>query len=101
MLTKKEWETISDLQDQGLSSEEIYNVWMDRIATQMRLKGGPSYSDPDVTLAEKWAVYTIYPVPHKVIGTLSTSVNEALGYHEMLSFLLVTSVKSEVTTLSL
>jgi hypothetical protein len=34
----------------------------------------------------KWAVYSAHPVPHKVIGNLSNSVNETLGYHAMLTF---------------
>ncbi len=59
---------------------------MDCIATQTRIQGGPSFSDPDVTPAEKWAVYSSHPVFHKIIGNLSISVNDALGYHEILTF---------------
>jgi len=43
--------------------------------------------DPDVTPAEKWAVYTTHPVLHKVIGNLSSVVNDSLGYNDMLELI--------------
>jgi hypothetical protein len=60
---KANWETASDLQQQGLSHEEIYNVWCDRIANQARFNGDPSLSDLGVTPAEKWAIYSSYIIP--------------------------------------
>jgi len=79
---KHPWKMLDNLKNQGLSLEKVYNVWCDSLATQARLSDqcfAPVFN-PDVTLAEKWAVYSHHPIRHKVIGYLSMAIKESLGY---------------------
>ena len=83
----QQWENISDLKEQGLSHEEIYNVWCDRLANQAQSNGDPTMPDPSVSPAEKWALYTNHPTDHKIIGNLSSVVPESLAYPDTLTFI--------------
>lgn len=50
------------------------------MAGQEWANGSPSSFQPDVTPAEKWAVYAIHPQYHKLVGNLSACLTDALGY---------------------
>jgi len=69
----KLWDIITDLCQQKLSCDEIYNIWCDRMAGQKWVDGSTPSFQPDFTLAEKWAVYAIHPQYHKLVGNSSGS----------------------------
>jgi hypothetical protein len=62
---KQPWESITDLESQQLSCDEIYNVWCDKAANTAWLQGDPSSSDPEVSLTEHNGQYT--PCFHHII----------------------------------
>jgi hypothetical protein len=71
---KATWESIWDLQDQGLNRDEIYNVWCEKLAREFWAPAEIVDHDPDPTPVEKGAVYSLYPSPHKIIGSLTTGI---------------------------
>jgi len=79
---KVPWDSIEDLQYQQLSWDEIYNIWVDKMANVEWSTGCPSSTSPGVTPAKKWAVYAIYPEYHKIAGNLSTCLSDVLGYEQ-------------------
>ena len=83
---KKPWKSIEDLKNQGLSRDQIYNVWYDYIAGLTWSKN-TSTDDPEVTQLERWALYASYPTPHKIIGNLTRDIYSTVGYQDLLSYL--------------
>jgi hypothetical protein len=49
-----------DLKNMKLSTDEVNNVWCDKVTGTTHLLGS-SHSDPPVLPAEKWAIYSNYP----------------------------------------
>ncbi len=78
---KKEWKTLKDFQAQNLSSAETFNVWCDHMAQKERLRNCPTQMDPEVLPDEQWAIYSIHPQRHKLIGDLSKDILSSLGYN--------------------
>ena len=84
---KKDWKMIQDLEDQQLTRDRIYNVWCDRRAETQWKTGSPSFHDPEVTSAERWAIYATSPHYHKLIGKLDEGFYSAIRYSDMASFI--------------
>jgi len=49
---KAPWESIKDLQEQGLNRDKIYNVWYNKLAKQYWVSNASANLEPDPTLAE-------------------------------------------------
>jgi hypothetical protein len=79
----KEWNNTEDLKSLKLSQAAPLNIWCDRQAEQAR-KMNYSHPDADVLPAEKWAVYSCYPVKRKLTGKLDIGIHDTL-YHESLT----------------
>jgi hypothetical protein len=58
------------------------------MANQEWSTGSPSNSSPEVTPAEKWAVYAVHPEHHKLVGNLSTCLSDVLGYKHTAAYIL-------------
>jgi len=84
---KQPWETVADLESQRLSRDEIYNIWCDRAASTAWLKGNPSLPDPDLSMEEKWAVYSMYPSFYKINDNLDDSVYSSMGCSQLLEYI--------------
>jgi len=80
------WDTADDLRAMKLPTDATYNIWCDRIAGETC---SSTYSDPtpSVLPAEKWAVYTDYPVPHKVTSQFDKDIYTSLSFPSMSSYL--------------
>jgi len=50
---KAPWESIKDLQEQGLNRDKIYNVWYNKLAKQYWVSNASANLEPDPTLVEK------------------------------------------------
>jgi hypothetical protein len=85
---KEPWESIVDLRHQRFSRDEIYNIWVDRMANQEWLNRSLSDVSPEVTPAEKWAVYALHPEYHKLVGNLSTCLTNVLGCETTADYIL-------------
>jgi len=85
---KMPWESIEDLKNHQISRDEIYNIWVDKMANMEWSTGSPSSRSPEVTPAEKWAVYAVYPEYHKLVGNLSTCLSDVLGYQHTAAYIL-------------
>jgi hypothetical protein len=83
---KKPWKSLQDLTDQCLSRDEIYNIWCDYMVGNAWDKYTP-VDDPDVTPAERWALYSVYPTYHKITGNLNTEIYSSLGFVELSNFI--------------
>jgi hypothetical protein len=81
----KPWDTVAGLQSQSLHRDSIYNVWCDRVANETWLKGNPSL--PEVTILEKWVVYSKFPSFHKITGNLTEGVFSTIGYPTLLKYI--------------
>jgi hypothetical protein len=42
--------------------------------------------NPEVTPAERWAVYSLYPTYHKITGNLTTAIYYSLGYDDLCNY---------------
>lgn len=80
------WDTVHDLKQQKLSNDEIHNVWCDRAAGIAWEQGLTSHFDPDVTLDEQWALYSIHPCSHKLTGNLNNGVYDSLGFDALAAY---------------
>jgi hypothetical protein len=58
---KKLWNNITKLQGQGLSQDEIFNIWCIKMANEEWHHSSITLSDPAVTPAEKWAIFSRHP----------------------------------------
>jgi len=76
------WKSIEDLKSQKLSCDEIYNVWCDYMAGCAWEHSTP-IDDPDIMVAERWALYSIHPTYHKIIGQLTDAIYSALRFQEL------------------
>ncbi len=83
----KPWYTVADLQSQLSNRDNIYNVWCDRAANKAWLKGDQSLPNPEVSIEEKWAVYSNYPSFHKITGNLTEGDISTMGYTPLLKYL--------------
>jgi hypothetical protein len=81
-MDKKLWGKVSQLQDQGLSHDKIFNVWCDRMANKEWHKNSNALHDPMTTPAEKWAVLTRHPSYQKITGSLE-GIYSAIGYEDL------------------
>lgn len=84
---KEPWESICDLDDQGLSRDQIFNVWCDRMAEKTWRNGPPSFYNPEVSISEKWTVYAKYPHFHKLSGKLDTGFYSIIGYSNLAKYM--------------
>jgi len=50
---KAPWESIKDIQEQGLNRDKIYNVWYNKLAKQYWVSNASANLEPDPTLVEK------------------------------------------------
>jgi hypothetical protein len=82
----KPWEDTNKLFERNLSRDKIFNVWCDRAAKKAWDLSYPMF-DQDVTPGGKWAISTLHPVHHKIIGNLSESIYASLGYDQMLTYI--------------
>jgi hypothetical protein len=101
-----QWSTISDLQSQQLSRDQIYNIWCDKTASHSWNIGSPAIYDPDVTIEEQWAVYALFPCYHKLTGNLSGALTDTLAYNSSTQYLhskhkLMTAKVEHINTVAL
>jgi ribonuclease HI len=82
------WDTVSDLQSQGLTNDAIYNVWCDRAAAIAWEQVFPSNFDPVVTPAEKWALFTIHPSYHKIICDMNSGLYNMIAFHALSTYIM-------------
>jgi hypothetical protein len=82
----KKWECITDLKDLKLTSVAYLNIWHDWQADQARQKA-TSFPDADVLPAEKWAVFSCYPITRKIIGKLDQGIHESIYMEPLLEYL--------------
>jgi hypothetical protein len=75
---KAPWDDIEDLKNLNLPTDATYNIWCDRIAEQTRT-GVFSDAAPPVLPAEKWALYSVYLVTHKVTNNFNESIYSTLS----------------------
>jgi hypothetical protein len=55
------------------------------VANETWLKGNPSL--PEVTILEKWVVYSKFPSFHKITGNLTEGVFSTIGYPTLLKYI--------------
>jgi hypothetical protein len=81
-----EWDTIEELKDLDLDPAATLNIYCDRRASEAH-KFSVSISLADVLPAEKWALYSRAPEPHKITGKLTESILQALHTAEILEYI--------------
>jgi hypothetical protein len=86
-MDKRPWKSIDDLIHQKLALDEIYNVWCDRVARSTWEHGHPTFTDPEVSPQEKWAVYSDHPIKHKIIGNLRSELQSHLSFSTTSSYI--------------
>jgi len=84
---KKPWKTIDDLIHQKLVTEEIYNVWSDRLAQMEWEIGSPTFPDLKVSPQEKWSVYSDHTQSRKVVGNLGHELQSLLSFSPTSSYI--------------
>jgi hypothetical protein len=47
-----------------------------------------SVEDPEVTPAERWALYSLYPTHHKITGSLTPDIYSTLGYQDLHNYII-------------
>jgi hypothetical protein len=43
--------------------------------------------DPDILPEEKWAIFSIHPIPHKIIGKFNPSIQASLRYNNTATYI--------------
>jgi hypothetical protein len=84
---KSSWETVDDLILQHLSRDEIFNVWVDRIAEHAWQHKSPDIPDPPPNPIERWAIYSRYPFSHKVTNHFQSEIYTTLSYESTAKYL--------------
>jgi len=84
---KSQWKLISDLKDQKLGRDDIYNIWCDFLASEEWRNGTHSVEDPDVSPNKQWAVYSKYPYFHKITDDLTCGIYSTISYESLLEFI--------------
>ncbi len=84
---KKPWKDLSDLRNQDLSRDEIYNVWCNHMAQQEWDDGSASLLDPDTTPSERWSLFAIHPQHHKITSKLKTGFYATIGYENLAQYI--------------
>jgi hypothetical protein len=82
----QDWTTIKDLKPLNLSPAAYLNIWCDRHADEAR-KTHVAFPDGDVLPAEKWALFSCYPVSRKIIGKLDKEVHESMYTEPLLEYI--------------
>jgi len=84
---KSSWETVDDLILQRLSRDEIFNVWVDRMAEHAWQQNSTDIPDPPPNSIERWAIYSRYPFSHKVTNHFQSEIYTTLSYESTAKYL--------------
>jgi hypothetical protein len=84
---KLPWTSTTDLLLQKLGTEEIFNVWCDRITQQTWTTGATGLPDPEVSHIKQWSVYAKFPSFHKIIGDFDSEIFDTLSYKDTIDYI--------------
>jgi len=84
---KESWETLEQLKNQKISTEETFNVWRDRLASNEWKNETHLVYDPDVPPQEQWGIYSNHPTYHKLLGNMSTDLANALSWESTATYI--------------
>jgi hypothetical protein len=77
---------LEELISQDLSSQQVYNVWCDHMANVEWETGSPPFPDPEVSPYEKWAIFSIHPDSHKIIGEFNTNIHSCISFQSSVQY---------------
>ena len=80
------WNSLEELISQDLSSQQVYNVWCDHMANAEWETGSPPFPDPEVSPYEKWAIFSIHPESHKIIGKFNTNIHSCISFQSSVQY---------------
>jgi hypothetical protein len=81
-----EWTHITEVKSLKLSLAAYLNIWCDHQADNARKKNA-SFPNADALPAEKWAVFSSYPVTRKVIRKLDIGIHESIYTEALLDYI--------------
>jgi hypothetical protein len=86
-MDKLPWTSTTDLLLQKLGTEEIFNIWCDRITQQTWTTSVTGLPNPKVSHIERWLVYANFPSFHKIIGNFNSEIFATLSYEDKIDYI--------------